>query len=150
VHEPVQRIDQLADGAGHRVPSLDDLAADPTLAARLTAAARNCLLARCAAVLASLSATEPIPNRPAVDPPSPNCVTLTQLVARTGYGKSTIRTWVAQHFLIRGVHYIGDGKRRRFILDAIISRLSDGLASPAAPGNAAEPTPFVRKGRRHG
>ena len=147
---PTDQQPDRSGNAGDRVPSLDAVAADPTLAARLPAPVRSCLLTRCAAVLVNLSAAAPIQERPATDPTAQDYVTLTQLVERTGYGKSTIRTWVAQRFLIRGKHYIGDGKRRRFILDAIISRVADDLLSQAAPVSAVQAMPFVRKGRRHG
>jgi len=55
---PAEQPPDRTDHAGHLLPSLDQVAADPTLAARLPAQVRSCLLARCAAVLG-----KPVGNR---------------------------------------------------------------------------------------
>ena len=132
------------------VPSLDQVAADPCLAAQLPTGVRSCLLSRCAAVLANLSATLIVEREPSTPPSAEEYLKLDELVDRIKYGNSTIRAWAASGYLKKGEHYIGDGKKRRYLLNAITSRLSEHPASDALPNGGVRAIPFVRKGRCRG
>ena len=123
------------------------MAADGTLATRLSPAVRSCLLSRCAAVLAHLSAAVPAETATEQPPEAEQWLPLSEVVQRTGYGSSTIRAWVAAGFFQRGAHFVGEGKKRRFLLAPIKVLLSEVPPGPAQEG-APQAIPFVRKGRR--
>jgi len=133
------------------IPTLDELALDANRATSLSPESRSRLLARCAAVLAALSAAATSVEGQRASPPEPEAyLRLADLVKHTGYGNSTIRSWAASGFFRKGKEYIGEGKKRRYLMRAIQSRLAETPASNTASVTGIPVTPFVRKGRRHG
>ena len=108
----------------------------------LPSGVRTCLLGRCAAAIANLSVPTP-PERTGHSSADENCLRLSKLAERLDCGESTIREWVRTGYLRQQDHYIGSGKKRRYLLNAIKARLCE--PSPEVP--ETQVVPFVRKGR---
>jgi excisionase family DNA binding protein len=159
------------DNGGTCNPSLDAVAADPAMVATLTQPVRASLLARCAAVLATLSGVildEATPRQPALPPEPDPLIILPEAARSMGFAasyvyemarrgdfpvvrhgryvrarRSTIEHWIAEH------EHHGVDKQVNIVLTSPRDARRSATATTAARAHTGGTRQTTRRARDH-
>jgi hypothetical protein len=122
------------------VPTLDEIAADPTRAADLPSETRRALTLRALAVIGVLAVVEAPADdrgRPNVRTPLPSedeYLSIRSLARRIPYDEQTIRNFISQGVFRRDVHYVKlQGKGRPVFKWSAVRAWLEGRPCPAPP-----------------